>query len=178
MRQACAPRLLMYQQVRSAELGMTLLEVMLAMLMLVAFTGVFVAVTEFTSRFMRESEEVLPGSQGLLVDQHALQMAMDRWADVLAQPGFSMADIQAITQKPCSYNPVVDWDIPGESSFTPPGYRFCLQATSLAESALDDLLAKRQGAKPGIYVIQALPEEVSGAALPARRLFCRPKPFC
>ena len=30
----------------------------------------------------------------------------------------------------------------------------------------------------GIYLLQALPEQLSSASLPTRRLFCRPRPFC
>ena len=34
------------------------------------------------------------------------------------------------------------------------------------------------GTPPGIYVLQALPDRLDASTLPARRLFCRPRPFC
>lgn len=37
--------------------GMTLVEVMIALMLLVAFMGVYVAVMEFTNRFLGESEK-------------------------------------------------------------------------------------------------------------------------
>lgn len=164
--------------------GMTLVEVIVALLMLVAFGSAFVAVTEFTSRFMRESEGGLSGSQGLLVDQHVLQVAMDQLVDILQQPGLTLQDLQRIEKKGCVFDPISgnldaesgSWGLPGAAITAPPGYQFCLHSTSLAESSMENLL--NQSGKPGIYVIQALPEASSAASLPARRLFCRPKPFC
>lgn len=163
---------------------MSLLELLIAVMMLVIFGSTYAAVAEFTTKFMRESDEVLPGSNGLLVDQHDLQIAMDQLAETLSQPGWLLADLELIQKKGCVYDPMggspdvssPGWGLPGRGLTVPPGYKFCLRSTSLAEpQSIDQLLA---GAKPGIYVIQALPDRVSAAALPARRIFCRPKPFC
>lgn len=164
--------------------GMTLVEVIIALAMFVAFGAVFIAVTEFTSRFMRESEDGLPGTQGLLIDQHALQVVMDQLVDVLNQPGLSHQDLMRIESKGCVFDPMSgslsasdgSWGLPGQAFKVPPGYRFCLYSTSLAESSLSSLLD--QTGSPGIYLLQALPETISSSSLPARRLFCRPKPFC
>jgi len=178
------PRLVRIQrQSVFAGLGMSLIEVIIAMMLLVAFFGVFVAVTEFTSRFMRESEAGVPGSQGALLDQQALQLAMDQLADVLAQPGLSLSDLRLIQSKGCVYDPMSGlpdatskgWGLPGRALRSPDGYRFCLESTSLTEPPMAELLA---GGKPGIYLIKAIPDQISAAAIPARRLFCRPKPFC
>lgn len=160
------------------DAGVTMLEVMVAILMVVAFLGVFVSVTEFTSRWMRQSESGLPGSDGLLVDHHQLQVAMDQLAEALAQPGVSTEAVILATRKPCTYDPMVEWGLPGARPRIPPGYLFCLRSTSLSESPIQDLIAGTAGVKPGIYVIQALPEQLTAATQPARRLFCRPKPFC
>lgn len=43
---------------------------------------------------------------------------------------------------------------------------------------MTSLLAGEAGAKPGIYLLQALPERLNASTLPTRRLFCRPRPFC
>ena len=164
--------------------GMTLVEVIIALGMFVAFGAVFIAVTEFTGRFMRESEDGLPGTQGLLIDQHALQVVMDQLVDVLNQPGLSHQDLLRIESKGCVFDPMSgslsavngSWGLPGHAIQAPPGYRFCLYSTSLTESSLPNLLD--QSGLPGIYLLQALPETISSSSLPARRLFCRPKPFC
>lgn len=159
--------------------GMSMLEVMIAMIMVVAFLGVFVTVTEFTSRWMRQSETGLPGSDGLMVDHHQLQVVMDHLAEILAQPGISQDEMISLTRKPCTFDPIADWSLPGPRlRAVPPGYLFCLRATSLAESSLQDLLAPTSASRPGIYVIQALPEQLTASTQPTRRLFCRPKPFC
>ena len=164
----------------SRDQGMTLVEVLIALMLLVAFMGVYVAVTEFTNRFLGESEKVLPGSQGLLVDQHQLQTAMDRLADTLAQPGIEQTEIASIITSGCTYDPTGSWALPGAKPDFPPGYRICLRSTSLAESPITQLLdrSKFPQARSGIYVLQALPDEVSATTQQSRRLFCRPKPFC
>ena len=59
----------------------------------------------------------------------------------------------------------------------PPGYRLCLWKTTALESSLTDL-DDVDVAKPGIYLLQALPERLSSSSLPVRRLFCRPRPYC
>ena len=164
--------------------GMTLVELIVALLMLVAFGSAFIAVTEFTSRFIRESEDGLPGTQGLLIDHHQLQVVMDQLVDVLNQPGITLSDMMRIQRKGCVFDPMSgdldvetgSWGLPGPRLVLPPGYQFCLYSTSLPESSIEDLL--QNSGKPGIYLIKAKPETVSAAALPARRLFCRPKPFC
>jgi hypothetical protein len=160
--------------------GMTLVEVMMAFMLLVAFMGVYVAVTEFTNRFLGDSEKVLPGSQGLLVDQYQLQTAMDRLADTLAQPGIEQSEIASIITSGCTYDPMGSWSLPGSKPELPPGYRICLRSTSLSESPTAQLLDRSAfpKARPGIYVLQALPDEVSATTQQSRRLFCRPKPFC
>jgi prepilin-type N-terminal cleavage/methylation domain-containing protein len=162
------------------EQGMTLVEVMIAMMLLVAFMGVYVAATTFINRVLGESEKVLPGSQGLLVDQHLLQTAMDRLADTLAQPGIDQSEIAAIITSGCTYDPVGSWSLPGSRPDLPPGYRICLRSTSLSESPISQLLDRSAfpQAKAGIYVLHALPDEVSATTLQSRRLLCRPKPFC
>jgi len=164
--------------------GMTLVEMILAMLMLVAFGAVLVTATAFISRFMAQALRSVDTNKptGALIDQHQLQMAMDQIADTLAQPGFSKDDLKAIhgdPQKACAYNPwqAVEfggWGLPGRRMPSRADYRFCLRSTSLSEPQLDSMPTE----KPGIYVIQALPDQLSASALPARRIFCRPKPFC
>ena len=74
--------------------------------------------------------------------------------------------------------PVTQWGLPMPEVSLPPGYRLCLWKTTAVESPSANLLEDRAGAQPGVYLLQALPESLSSASLPTRRLFCRPRPFC
>ena len=177
---------------------MTLVEMVIAMAMLVIFTATVASVLSFSQRFLRQSETLdgsdtllaSIGSKGLLVDQHELQLAMDALAEQLQQPAWSVDDLLKITvdaNRRCSYNPVGSWGLMGPELVLPPRYRICLWATTLVEpldvvsggvvvnAAVTQL---ENGAPPGIYVLQALPDRLDASTLPARRLFCRPRPFC
>lgn len=165
---------------------MTLVEMVIAMGMLVMFTAVVATVLSFTQQFFRQSESLdgsdtllsSIGSNGLLVDQHELQLAMDQLIAQLQQPAWTVDRLTAIIDDPnrqCSYNPVVSWGLMGPPLLLPPRYRICLRSTSLTEPTLDQLLA---GDAPGIYVLQALPDQLDASTLPSRQLFCRPRPFC
>jgi len=167
---------------------MTLVEVLISLMLLVAFMGVYVAVTESVNRFFTESEAAVSGSQGLLSDRYALAQLMDRVADILSQPAFDRSFVEGIADDPvknCTYDPVLAWGLPGEKLVLPNGYVMCLRKTSLVESSYSDLMKGGGSARPGVYVIQALPDKDAyapngsqAAAQPARRIFCRPKPFC
>ncbi len=177
---------------------MTLVEMVIAMAMLVIFTATVASVLSFSQRFLRQSETLdgsdtllaSIGSKGLLVDQHELQLAMDALAEQLQQPGWSADDLLKITvdaNRRCSYNPIGSWGLMGPELVLPPRYRICLWATTLVEpldvvsggvvvnAAVTQL---ENGAPPGIYVLQALPDRLDASTLPSRRLFCRPRPFC
>lgn len=165
---------------------MTLLEMVIAMAMLVLFTGVVASVLSFTQQFFRHSETVNGsdtflssiGSNGLLVDQHQLQLAMDQLIGQLQQPGWSKDAIEVIvqdTKRQCSYNPVMTWGLMGPALSLPPRYQICLRTTSLSEPTIDRLL---DNDPPGIYILQALPDQLDASTLPSRQFFCRPRPFC
>ena len=186
---------LCFKSFRRNEVGMTFIEMMLAVLMLVIFTGVVAMVMEFSFRFMGASEsgernefEVV---NGVLIDHQVIQLSMDLLVEILSQPGISkdrldgqVSGLQRIAFDPVNddpnvacvaADPVQQWSLPMQKISLPPGYRICLWATTAAEPSLTALLA---GANPGIYLLQALPEKLSASTLPTRRLFCRPRPFC
>ena len=169
--------------------GMTLLEMVIAIAMLILFMGVVASVLSFTQQFFKQSE-TLDGSDvllanndsnGLLVDQHQLQLAMDQLIAQLQQPGLSKNAIEAIAAGPtkCSEDPANDWGLMGSSPPLPQEsskrYRICLETTPLREPTLNELLANEP---PGIYILQALPDQLDASTLPSRQLFCRPRPFC
>ena len=85
---------LRHRPIASDALGMTLLESLVAIVMLVAFTGVVTLVMQFTLHFFRTTES---GSQnesgvsnGVLIDHQQIQIAMDSLVEVLSQPGISL----------------------------------------------------------------------------------------
>ena len=78
----------------------------------------------------------------------------------------------------CVSSPVANWglnDLMPEVSL-PPGYRLCLWITLDTEEETNPDQNGKSG--PGIYLLQALPEQITASSLPTRRLFCRPRPFC
>lgn len=162
--------------------GMTVLELLLAIAMLVVFTGVVVMVMQFTLRFFSDAESgtknKLGAFDGVLIDHGKLHIAMDTFVEVLSQPGVSMKGIAFSQLDPlnvaCKDDPVSQWgldmlvDENEVADLLPPGYRLCLLKTTEIETA----------SSPGIYLLQALPEQLSASSLPTRRLFCRPHPLC
>ena len=198
--------------------GMTLLETLVAIVMLVTFTGVVAMVMEFSLRFLGEAESgernEFEVSNGVLIDHQNIELAMDELVEVLAQPGLSKERLEGRERcpvgtseslcAPCPndqsircwkpiafdpakvrpaeacplFDPVAAWGLPISSISLPPSYRFCLWTTSALEASQSALLSGASGAKPGIYLLQALPERLNASTLPVRRLFCRPRPFC
>ena len=180
---------------QSEQRGMTLLEALLAMMMLVVFTGIVALVMQFTLRFFAVAESgeqnEFEVSNGVLIDHQQIQMVMDDLVEVLSQPGISMEGLAFAPkyenlEDACPVSkPVKQWSLPiGRNKsdeiedLIPPGYRLCLWTTTAGESSMSDLIADVDGAKPGIYLLQALPKQLSSSSLPTRRLFCRPRPFC
>ena len=75
--------------------GMTLPELILAILMLTAFTGVTVMVTQFTARFFQPlnpeaKEENIPSNQepsDMLNDYSLINNSIDSIIEILSEPG-------------------------------------------------------------------------------------------
>ena len=163
--------------------GMTLPEMILAILMLISFTAITVMVTEFTSRFFQPlneeaKEEYISSNKELrdvLNDHSQINNSIDLIIEFLSEPGI---DKNFILNLRCSSLPSLEWNIPSiDTKAIPKSYKICIKPTSLAESNYSEL-ANAQG-KPGIYILYAKPENgVTINATPVRRIFCRPKPFC
>ena len=172
---------MIYQKVNNQ--GMTLPELVLAIAMLTAFTGVTVMVTEFTSRFFQplneEAREEYISSDKELSDifNHHSQInnAFDAIIEILSEPGI---DKNFILSLKCTSLPSLEWGIPSiDTEAIPKSYKICIKPTTLSESNYSEL-ANAEG-KPGIYILYSKPENgVSVNATPLRRIFCRPKPFC
>ena len=163
------------------SLGMSSLELLLATSMLMVFTGVVAMVMQFTLRFFSETENSNMFSNGVLIDHRQLHIAMDALVEVLSQPGVSLATISYSQEDgpvgSCSSDPVKDWglqafmDIDEIKNLLPYGYRMCLWKTT--ETAQIESVTS-----PSIYLLQALPRQISPSGLPARRFFCSPRPAC
>ena len=163
--------------------GMSLPELILAVLMLTAFTGITVMVTEFTARFFQPlnpeaKEENIPSNQepsDMLNDYSLINNSIDSIIEILSEPGI---DKNFILSLKCTALPSLEWGIPSiDTKAIPKSYKICIKPTSLAES--DYLQLANAEGKPGIYILYSKPDKgVSVHATPIRRIFCRPKPFC
>ena len=163
--------------------GMTLPELVLAILMLIAFTGVSVMIFQYISRFFQPlneeaKEEYISANKELsdkLNDHNKINKALDSIIEILSEPGIEKSFILNLK---CTSLPSLDWNIPSiDTEAIPKSYKICIKPTSLSESNYSTL-ANDEG-KPGIYILYSKPENgVSINSTPIRRIFCRPKPFC
>ena len=186
----------------SSASGMSVLELLLAVTMLMVFTGVVTTVMEVTLRFMGEAEcpvdfsgvrrcndaNTVDVANGVLIDRQQIEVLFDQLEPVLVQPGIHLSRIAAISgdlgdppaQPACTPAATTSFwaaTVPELPVLTfPRGYHICLWRTGLPEASMEDLL--NNGATPGLYVLQALPTQLNASTLPVRRLFCRPRPFC
>jgi len=156
--------------------GLTLPELVLAVLMLTAFTGVTVMVTGFTSRFFKplnvESEKEFTD---VLNVNNKINKTIDSIIEIFSEPGI---DRNFISDLECTSLPSSEWNIPSiDNDAVPQSYKICIKPTILSESSITEL--SNSGGKPGIYILYSKPDDgVTVNAIPVRRIFCRPKPFC
>ena len=104
------------QEFKSCEnAGMSLLEVLIAVSMLIVFTGVFAMVMQFTLRFFDEAEAGKRNeddvSNGVLIDHQQLHIVIDSMVEVLVQPGLGLENISySQTESPHSVCRVIPVD--------------------------------------------------------------------
>ena len=186
--------------------GMTVLELLLATTMLMLFTGVMAAVMEVTLNFMGEAECPVDVSgerrcndqntedvaNGVLIDRQRIEVLFDQIEQVLVQPGIHQSRIGSISGPLGSPPAEVCTPAASTSVWTssdkvpelpvlefPRGYHLCLWQTGFLEATMENLAdPTNSSATPGLYVLQALPSKLNASTLPARRLICRPRPFC
>ena len=188
--------------------GMSVLELLLAVTMMMVFTGVVAAVMEVSLRFMGEAEcpvdvngvsrcndestETEDVANGVVIDRLRIEALFDQMEPVLVQPGIHRSRIDSISG---TLGDVPSDVCTGEGSTSvwtsndkvpelpvlnfPRGYHLCLWKTDLEEAPMKQLVdTTNSSATPGLYVLQALPNQLNAGALPVRRLICRPRPFC
>ena len=89
---------------------MTLLETLVAIMMLTVFTGVVAMVMQFTLRFFALAESGVKNqefkvSNGVLIDHQQIYIAMDALVDLLSQPGISLERLKAQERCPANGTP-------------------------------------------------------------------------
>lgn len=176
--------------------GMSIIEMIVAIYMLVLFLTVSILITELSMRYLGSNDrnsKVSGIPRNAINDQYNLSLFLDRYADILSQPAISSSKIDLIESSQegslpmgCSYTPNLTWQLPVSSSITSSGnwtpggsgYAICLRSTPLRESSLSDLIENNSNAKPGIYFLLGLNNEISTTKIPIRKVFCRPSSFC
>ena len=163
--------------------GMTLPELVLAIFMLIAFTGFTVVIVQYTSRFFQPlneeaKEEYISSNkelQDMLNDHTQINNTFDSIIEIFSEQGINK---DFILNLECTSLPSLEWNIPSiDTKAIPKSYKICIKPTSLTESSYSKL-SNGEG-KPGIYILYSKPENgVSVTATPTRRIFCRPKLFC
>ena len=161
--------------------GMTSPEFVLAIMMLSAFTGVFVLVTQFISSFFQPlnfeaKEEFIKAEIGLtdvLADHLVINETIDNLIELFSQPGIDRSFFFGLA---CSSLPKQEWQIPSLESNFPNTYELCIKP-AFPESSYQSL--QKMESRPGIYILYAKPlAGITFNSLPVRRIFCRPRPFC
>ena len=88
---------MLHRNSRSISSGMTVLELLVAVTLLLVFTGVVVLVSgtllRFLSPMVRGTGSGTLRSNGLLIDQTELRTTMKRLVSLLEQPGISRSQI-------------------------------------------------------------------------------------
>ena len=187
--------------------GMSVLELLFAITMLMLFSGVVAAVMEVTLRFAGEAEcpvdvNGIPRcneantndedvAHGVLIERQRIEVLFDQLEEALVQPGIHYSRIASISAPigsapnqpactPAASTAFWTAKVPELPSLTfPRGYHVCLWQTGLREVSMENLLdPTNNSATPGLYVLQALPTQLNASTLPIRRLLCRPRPFC
>ena len=163
--------------------GMTIPELVLAILMLITFTGFAVMIFKYTARFFQPlneeaKEEYISSNKELrdmLNDHNKINNEFDSIIEIFSEQGINK---DFLLNLECTSLPSLEWNIPSiDTEAIPESYKICIKSTSLSESSYSDLL--NGGGKPGIYILYSKPDGgVSVNATPVRRIFCRPKPFC
>ncbi len=163
--------------------GMTLPELVLAIFMLIAFTGFTVMIFQYTSRFFQPlneevKEEYISSDkelQDMFNDHIQINNAFDSIILFLSEPGIQK---ETVLNLECTSRPSLEWNIPSiDTKAIPRSYKICIRPTSLSEGSYSGISNDTE--KPGIYILYSKPDRgISVNAIPVRRIFCRPKPFC
>ena len=156
-------------QLKKQSNGMTLLEVLIAIMLFAVFTGVFLTVTEMLSVLIPPSNTPLSvqSCNGAALELSCINIAFDQIIPILEKDSdkpngcsTTASLIPAVANK----NIIIDW---------PDDYKVCIYK-------YDNLAEQEPPAVPlpGLYLLQAEPTKQVFWRKPVQRLFCRPYHLC
>jgi len=154
--------------------GMTLLEVLIAVLLFAVFSGTFLMVTEMISQLL-PAEQAPAGEQsckGPALEESCVNIAFDAMVPYLEKSDPPRVDIDGDYASP---NQLVFAGINDLQLAWPDAYQLEIhQWKELPQTAASD----GQASKPGLYLLQATPVSPAFWRKPIQRLFCRPYHRC
>lgn len=174
--------------------GMTMIEVLIAILLFAVFSGVFVVVTEFTTSLAVADQPSAVGAEcmGSGEDRACIELYFDQLVDALeastypAGPGSELYNVsRGLSGKnQCAMSPdslLADL-LPAEKPALTwsKDYNICLFAYDGSLSVIQEDLSVSPP-RPGLYMLQANPSsslQASSTRKPVQRLFCRPRYLC
>ena len=159
--------------------GMTLTEVSIGMMVMIIFVSLISLSAKFLQVRLKSIFSDADKNHSWLQNEHNIYSSMDRWSKILSQPSYSKEDIKILgcRNKPKTSESI--WNKPGISDINlPSNYKYCILPTVFGESDIKDLINREDNARPGIYLLYAIPYELSPTSKPIRKLMCRPINFC
>lgn len=159
--------------------GMTLPEVAIGMMVMIIFVSLISLSAKFLQVRIKSFFNKNDDNSRYLQNEHQIYSAMDRWSKILSQPSYTKLDIEMLG---CKNIPKVNesiWNTPGISDANlPSNYKYCIMPTIFGESDIIDLINGEESARPGIYLLYAIPHKISPASKPIRKIICRPINYC
>ena len=159
--------------------GMTLTEVSIAIMVMIIFVSLISLSGKFLQVRLKSFFSTNNDNYSLLQNEHYIYSIMEKWSEILSQPSYSKEKIKMLGCRYKSKDNQSIWDTPGISDAKlPSNYKYCIFPSILGESDIEDLINGEEGARPGIYLLYAIPSELYPSSKPIRRIFCRPINFC
>lgn len=155
--------------------GMTMLEVLIAILLFAVFTGVFVMVTELMAAMMSSDQSARSSGEcsSPPLDRACIEVVFDDLVDTLQESTFSLEVLRESMHK-CERSARQLFNL-NYDQFWPDDYEICIYDYGSENPAFAEDLNSR---KPGLYLLQAQPKRPSPLKRPVQRLFCRPSAYC
>ena len=162
--------------------GMTLIEVLIAILLFAVFSGIFLTVTELMTSVMAsyEAPEGASECSGFGEDRACIELYFDELVKILESSAFP----GNVASSDCDLSPTAllskvlnEKEVNHLNGYIwPANYEICFNAYSdLTENANANAL------QPGLYLLQAQPKPstpLNSALKPVQRVFCRPSYLC
>lgn len=160
--------------------GMTLIEVLIAVLLFAVFSGIFLTVTELMTSVMAsyEAPEGASECSGFGEDRACIELYFDELVKIMESSAFP----GNVASPDCDRRPTAllskvlnEKEVSHLSGYIwPANYVICLKA-------YPRLVENVSGERPGLYLLQAQPDPstpLNSALKPVQRIFCRPSYLC